>query len=111
MLFTSELVQNSCKIIALQQCTQIYFHFAPKALINKIFDQDHISVYYNTHIRSRALTQSNIFFHIFQFFSFFLVKMGLFLGSIRSSCHTMPGRCHDRPCLHGGICTEGCRVE
>lgn len=28
-------------------------------------------------------------------------------GSIRTSCHTMPGRCHDRPCLHGGLCTEG----
>jgi len=28
-------------------------------------------------------------------------------GSIRSSCHTMLGRCHDRPCLHGGSCKEG----
>ena len=29
------------------------------------------------------------------------------LGSIRSSCHAMLGRCHDRPCLHGGTCQEG----
>ena len=28
-------------------------------------------------------------------------------GSIRSSCHTLLGRCHDRPCLHGGTCREG----
>jgi len=28
-------------------------------------------------------------------------------GSIRSSCHTMPRSCHDRPCMHGGACTEG----
>ena len=28
-------------------------------------------------------------------------------GSIRSSCHKMPDQCHDRPCMHGGNCTEG----
>jgi len=28
-------------------------------------------------------------------------------GSIKTSCHTIPGRCHDRPCLHGGTCVEG----
>ena len=28
-------------------------------------------------------------------------------GSIRSSCHKMTGFCHDRPCMHGGKCTEG----
>ena len=31
----------------------------------------------------------------------------LCLGSIRSSCHKMVGFCHDRPCMHGGACTEG----
>ena len=30
-----------------------------------------------------------------------------FTGSIRSSCHKMTGFCHDRPCMHGGKCTEG----
>lgn len=30
-----------------------------------------------------------------------------FAGSIRSSCHKMPGHCHDHPCMHGGMCTEG----
>ncbi len=29
------------------------------------------------------------------------------VGSIRSSCHKMPGHCHDHPCMHGGTCTEG----
>jgi leucine-rich repeat transmembrane neuronal protein 1/2 len=28
-------------------------------------------------------------------------------GSIRTSCHVMPQTCHDRPCLHGGQCSEG----
>ncbi|XP_071747001.1 neurexin 1 isoform X2 [Lepeophtheirus salmonis] len=29
------------------------------------------------------------------------------VGSIRSSCHKMPDQCHDRPCNHGGKCSEG----
>ncbi|TRY78356.1 hypothetical protein TCAL_01738 [Tigriopus californicus] len=29
------------------------------------------------------------------------------VGSIRSSCHKMPGQCHDKPCMHGGVCSEG----
>ncbi len=31
----------------------------------------------------------------------------IFSGSIRSSCHKMPGQCNGRPCMHGGSCTEG----
>jgi hypothetical protein len=31
----------------------------------------------------------------------------LISGSIRSSCHKMTGLCHDRPCMHGGTCSEG----
>jgi len=27
-------------------------------------------------------------------------------GSIRSSCHNIPGQCYDRPCQNGGICHE-----
>ena len=36
-----------------------------------------------------------------------MLKMGPNSGSIRSSCHMMPRSCHDRPCMHGGSCTEG----
>ena len=28
-------------------------------------------------------------------------------GSIRSSCHIMPPKCGEKPCMHGGKCTEG----
>jgi len=27
-------------------------------------------------------------------------------GSVRSSCHSMPNQCHDRPCNNGGNCKE-----
>ena len=38
---------------------------------------------------------------------YILIQKYIFLGSIRKSCHTMKGYCHDRPCMHGGSCTEG----
>ena len=28
-------------------------------------------------------------------------------GSIRSSCHIMPPKCNEKPCMHGGKCLEG----
>ena len=28
-------------------------------------------------------------------------------GSIRSSCHIMPPKCSEKPCMHGGKCIEG----
>ena len=28
-------------------------------------------------------------------------------GSIRSSCHIMPPKCGEKPCMHGGKCSEG----
>ena len=36
-----------------------------------------------------------------------LFSFSLYAGSIRTSCHIMPPKCPERPCMHGGSCEEG----
>ena len=50
----------------------------------------------------RIIQFSNLCFSCAKMHHLFLTT-----GSIRSSCHKMTGFCHDRPCMHGGKCTEG----
>ena len=43
----------------------------------------------------------------YQFFFALLYYLDQDSGSIRSSCHIMPPKCSEKPCMHGGKCIEG----